>query len=101
MRQYVFKRFGLFIPTVLILTIIVFVLMRIIPGDPALAILNDGEGSYTQQNLDDLRRELGTDQPIVVQYFDWIGGVLQFFDTHDVSTCRKRWIFRIRALSTS
>ena len=77
MRQYVFKRIALFIPTVLILTIIVFVVMRIIPGDPALAILNDGEGSYTQQNLDDLRRELGTDRPIVVQYFNWIGGVLQ------------------------
>ena len=51
MRQYVIKRIGLFIPTVLVLTIIVFVLMRLIPGDPALAILNDGEGSYTQQEL--------------------------------------------------
>lgn len=77
MNQYVIKRVGLFVPTVLMLTIIVFVVMRLIPGDPALAILSEGEGSYTQQELDSLRRELGTDRPIVVQYFDWMGGVLQ------------------------
>jgi len=50
MRQYTIKRVGLFIPTVLLVTILVFVLMRIIPGDPALAILEDeGGGSYTQK----------------------------------------------------
>ena len=77
MSKYILKRVGLFIPTVLILTIIVFVLMNLIPGDPALAILSDGEGSYTQKELDDLRHELGTDRPIAVQYVDWIGGALQ------------------------
>lgn len=77
MRNYAIKRIGLFIPTVLILTIIVFIVLRLIPGDPALAILNDGDGSYTQEHLEKLRHELGTDRPIVVQYVDWIGGVLQ------------------------
>ncbi len=77
MSKYIIKRVGLFIPTVLILTIIVFVLMNLIPGDPALAILSDGEGSYTQKELDDLRHELGTDRPIAVQYVDWIGGALK------------------------
>ena len=66
MRQYAIKRVALFIPTVLLLTIIVFVLMSIIPGDTAPAILSDGEGPYTQKDLDDLRRKLGTDRPIVV-----------------------------------
>lgn len=51
--------------------------MSLIPRDPALAILSDGEASYTRQKLDDLRRELGTDRPIAVQYVDWIGGALQ------------------------
>lgn len=73
MRQYALKRIGLFIPTVLLLTIFVFVLMSIIPGDPALAILSDGEGSFTQRELDNLRHELGTDRPIAVRYVDWIG----------------------------
>lgn len=40
MRQYAAKRIGLFIPTVLLVTVIVFVVMRLIPGDPALAILS-------------------------------------------------------------
>ena len=77
MSQYTLKRVGLFVPTVLILTIIVFVLMSLIPGDPALAILSDGEGSYTQRDLDNLRRELGTDRPIAIQYVDWIGSALK------------------------
>ena len=47
MSQYVLRRVGLFVPTVLLLTIIVFTLMSLIPGNPALAILSDGEGSYT------------------------------------------------------
>lgn len=77
MSHYVLKRVGLFVPTVLLLTIIVFALMSLIPGDPALAILSDGEGSYTQQDLEKLRHELGTDRPIAVQYVDWIGGALK------------------------
>jgi len=77
MRQYAIKRVALFIPTVLLLTIIVFTLMSIIPGDTALAILSDGEGAYTQKELDDLRHKLGTDRPIAVQYVDWIGGALK------------------------
>ena len=72
MRQYAIKRIALFVPTVGLLTIIVFVLMSIIPGDPALAILSEGEGNYTQRDLDRLRHELGTDRPIPVQYVDWI-----------------------------
>lgn len=77
MSQYAIKRIALFVPTVLLLTIIVFALMNLIPGDPALAILSDGEGSYTQKELTDLRHELGTDRPIAVQYVDWIGGAIQ------------------------
>ena len=77
MRRYAIKRVALFVPTVLLLTIIVFVLMSVIPGDPALAILSDGEGSYTQEDLDKLRHKFGTDRPIAVQYLDWVGSALQ------------------------
>ena len=72
MRQYTLKRIGLFFPTVVLITIIVFLIMRLIPGDPALAILAEGEASFTQQDLVELRQELGTDRPLDVQYFDWI-----------------------------
>ena len=78
MRQYTIKRIGLFIPTVILVTVLVFVLMRIIPGDPALAILEDeGGGSYTQEDLARLRHEIGTDRPIVVQYATWVSGVVR------------------------
>ena len=75
MHEYIAKRLALFIPTILLVTIIVFVVMRLVPGDPAIAILEgDGGGSYTQEDLDTLRHRLGTDRPIVVQYLSWIGG---------------------------
>ena len=77
MRQYAAKRIGLFIPTVLLVTVIVFVVMRLIPGDPALAILSADDAAYTEQELAELRKELGTDRPIVVQYFDWMSGLLR------------------------
>ncbi len=77
MRQYTIKRIGLFIPTVLLVTVIVFVVMRLIPGDPALAILSADDAVYTQEELAQLRAELGTDRPIPIQYFEWIGGILQ------------------------
>ena len=78
MQQYTIKRVGLFIPTVLLVTVLVFVLMRWIPGDPALAILEDeGGGSYTQEDLARLRHEIGTDRAIVIQYVTWMSGVVQ------------------------
>jgi peptide/nickel transport system permease protein len=77
MRQYAIKRIGLFIPTVLLVTVIVFVVMRLIPGDPALAILSADDAAYTERELQELRRELGTDRPIVVQYLTWMGGLLR------------------------
>ena len=77
MRQYIFKRVGLFVPTIVLITIIVFVVMRLIPGDVCLAILSDGEASFTQEELIACRVELDLNKPMVNQYFDWIGGVLQ------------------------
>lgn len=78
MRQYAVKRVALFIPTVLLVTLIAFVVMRVVPGDPAIAILEgDGGGQYTLQDLENLRHKLGTDRNIAAQYIDWIGNVVQ------------------------
>ena len=54
--------------------------MRIIPGDPALNILvgPEREYDYTQEELDKLRAELGTDKPIYEQYVRWIWGILHW-----------------------
>ena len=77
MQQYVLKRLALFLPTIVLVTVIVFVVMRLIPGDVCLAILSDGEASFTQEELADCRVELDLNKPMVIQYFDWIGGAVQ------------------------
>ena len=78
MGRYTVKRISLFIPTVLLMTILVFVVMRIIPGDPAISILEgDGGGSYTIEDLERVRAEVGTDRNLFIQYVDWIGGIMQ------------------------
>jgi peptide/nickel transport system permease protein len=76
--RYLAKRILLYIPVIILATVLVFLLMRVIPGDPALLILAgaSGEGSFKKEDLANLRRELGTDRPIYVQYGTWIWGLL-------------------------
>lgn len=74
MWKYVRKRMLSIIPVLIIVSIIVFTLIHLIPGDPARAIL--GQEASIQQ-IENLREELGLNQPIVTQYFDWVVGILQ------------------------
>ncbi len=78
MHQYVARRVLLFIPTMLLLASLVFLFMRIIPGDPALLALAGitGEGSFSEEDLRIVQRELGTDRPLHVQYGTWIWDLL-------------------------
>ncbi len=57
----------------------VFLLMRVLPGDPALLALAgpEGEGSFTQEELEYMRHKLGTDRPLHVQYVTWMTDLLQ------------------------
>jgi peptide/nickel transport system permease protein len=79
MQGYVAKRVLLFIPTVLLVTMLVFALMRLIPGDPAFVRLAGSEGitSFTQEQLAKEQARLGTDRPIHVQYGDWVWDMLR------------------------
>src|SRR5215831_3382961 len=76
--RYLAKRILLYIPVIIMATVLVFLLIRVIPRDPALLILAgaSGEGSFKQEDLANLRRELGTDRPIYVQYGTWLWGLL-------------------------
>jgi peptide/nickel transport system permease protein len=69
----------LFIPTLLMATLMAFLLLRIIPGDPALVKLagETGDSSFTQAELHDLQVKLGTDRPLYVQYGKWVWGMLR------------------------
>ena len=82
MQTYILKRTLLFIPTLIFVTIVVFVILRVVPGDPALMLISGegdevGEGDLTEQALIDMRAKLGTDRSIVVQYADWVWGMLR------------------------
>ena len=74
MHVYVLKRVLAVVPVLLGLTVIVFAIMALIPGDPAIAIL----GSYaTPENVARLNRDLGLDKPLVQQYFIWLENLLR------------------------
>ncbi|KEQ05362.1 ABC transporter permease [Pseudorhizobium pelagicum] len=74
MPSYILKRLLSMIPVLFGLSVIVFLVMAMIPGDPAIAIL----GAYaTPENVARINSDLGLDKPLVQQYFIWIGNVLQ------------------------
>ncbi|GLQ57857.1 ABC transporter permease [Devosia nitrariae] len=74
MTAYIIKRLLTAIPVIIGLSVIVFLIMAMIPGDPALAIL----GSYaTPENVERINRDLGLDRPLPEQYLIWITNLLQ------------------------
>ena len=74
MFRFVVRRLVLSIPILLLVSIMVFGLIHLIPGDPARVILGQ---EATPEAIAGLRRELGLDRPLVVQYLTWLGNVLR------------------------
>lgn len=73
MTSYVLRRILLAIPTLLVMLTAIFVLVRLVPGDPASVILGDQASAAA---LAALREKLGLDQPVYAQYLAFIGKVL-------------------------
>ena len=79
MQRYVIRKVLLFIPTIWLVTLVVFLFMRIIPGDPPLNKLTGGgqsSTSYTQEDLEAMRDQLGTSGPLHEQYGRWVWAML-------------------------
>lgn len=72
--RYIVQRLLLIIPMVWILLTIVFLLMRVAPGDPVSATVG---GRLSEAALNDRREALGLDRPMIVQYLDYLGGVVR------------------------
>ncbi len=70
MLAYIARRLALTVPTLLLVSVAVFVLMRLVPGDPAQLMLGD---SGTPELLAELRLRMGLDQPLPVQFLLWLG----------------------------
>jgi peptide/nickel transport system permease protein len=69
MKEYIFRRLVLLVPTVLGVTIIVFLMMHFIPGDPVALLLGD---YYTEATAAAIRAQYGLDKPLHIQYFLWL-----------------------------
>jgi peptide/nickel transport system permease protein len=72
-KRYILRRIALAIPTLFLVSVIVFALMRFMPGDVATRMV---EGHAYAPTLQALRHDLGLDRPVYVQYSDWIGGIV-------------------------
>ena len=73
MFRLILQRLAMAVPTLLLISVMVFALIRLIPGDPALLMLGD---MADPQSLTDMRGSLGLDHSLVSQYLIWIKAVL-------------------------
>ncbi|HKY87377.1 MAG TPA: ABC transporter permease [Pseudorhodoplanes sp.] len=78
MLQYVVKRVLLTIPTLLGVAVLVFFMLRVVPGDVVEVKLRGDGGSVSQQTIDAERKRLGLDKPLMTQFGQWMVGVATF-----------------------
>ena len=81
MRQYAIRRLMLFVPTLILATMLVFALFWVVPGDAAYLILGGGDdedgAAVSVEQLAALRHDLGLDRPIYTQYGLWLWDVVR------------------------
>lgn len=77
MQRYIIRRLLVSVPILLGITIMVFIMINLAPGDPILAMLDPEAKTLTQEDLAFLRHQYGLDRPLPVQYGVWLKAVLQ------------------------
>jgi peptide/nickel transport system permease protein len=78
MVSYLTRRIAQAIAVVILSSFLVFAIMHWLPGDPILMYMtSDVYHQHTQAEIDQMRHEYGLDRPVVVQYGEWLGNVLQ------------------------
>jgi peptide/nickel transport system permease protein len=86
MTLYILRRLVQLIPVLLLASFIVFFIIHLIPGDPVEVML--GEGRYNKETYELLRKQMGLDEPLYVQYFHWLERLLQGDLGHSLRTQR-------------
>lgn len=78
MTKYILNRVLIAIPTIIGITILIFLAMRVLPGDPLAIVQSESTGVYvlSDDELAQLRASLGLDQPYYIQYLDWMRQVV-------------------------
>ena len=74
MGRLILRRLLATVPVLVLVTLGVFLLIHLVPGDPVEAMLGESQDAVAKETL---RRELGFDQPLYVQYVTWMGHVVQ------------------------
>ena len=74
MTAYILRRLVATIPVLLIVAVLVFLMLRLTPGDPAAVIAGD---NATSEQIAMIRSRLGLDKPILTQFLIWSGNLLQ------------------------
>ncbi|MBN2070870.1 MAG: ABC transporter permease [Candidatus Krumholzibacteriota bacterium] len=85
MTSFIVKRLIMLVPILFGVVTVTFFLMYVIPGDPVLSLAGE---RYDQQTLDNIRKDLGLDRPVVVQYFSYLGRLARFDLGRSFSTGR-------------
>ncbi|HEY8596814.1 MAG TPA: ABC transporter permease [Thermomicrobiales bacterium] len=77
MQRYLLRRLVTAIPTIFGITVLIFIAMRILPGDPIAQIASENQGQYTlsAEELASARASLGLDKPLPLQYLSWVADV--------------------------
>ena len=76
MTAYIIRRLIAAVFIILIVSLVVFFMMRLLPGDPVLMFLGQDQlETLSEEQLTLLRHEYGLDRPLMVQYFDWLGDI--------------------------
>ena len=74
MAKYIFKRMLSLIPVLIVVSLLVFLMVHMMPGDPARLIAGE---QATTEDVERIRVAYGYDKPLYVQYFKYVGGILQ------------------------
>lgn len=95
MTNYLIRRLLLFVPMLWVTVTLVFVVFRLVPGDPAVLVAGT---SATQETIEMIRKQMGLDQPIYVQYISYLWGLLHgdfglsaAYGTHVLQTVQDRY----------
>lgn len=83
MRTYLLKRLAVAVPTLIGVSILVFLMLQLIPGDPAQVMLYP---KGTPEEIAELRHELGLDKPLHIQYIQWVTGAARLDLGNSVQT---------------
>jgi peptide/nickel transport system permease protein len=76
MTSYIIRRLLIGIVVLFVVSILIFFIMRLLPGDPLWLFIGSNVNVLTQDQIDLVRHQYGLDQPVIVQYFNWLWGVL-------------------------